>query len=104
MADPQKNKQTVLAYYNLAFNDRSPAEMVDKYGASHNWAITTPAQASNIAPSEPRRPRISPHPKALQRKGEYENSRQFLHVPGGMFSVGHLVHFCVGYLAHAQCT
>jgi hypothetical protein len=35
MADPQKNKQTVLAYYNLAFNDRSPAEAADKYGGSH---------------------------------------------------------------------
>jgi predicted SnoaL-like aldol condensation-catalyzing enzyme len=35
IADPQKNKQTVLAYYNLAFNDRRPAEAVEKYGGSH---------------------------------------------------------------------
>ena len=35
MADPQQNKQTVLAYYNLAFNDRRPAEAVEKYGGSH---------------------------------------------------------------------
>ena len=26
MADPQKNKETVLAYYNMAFNDKKPAE------------------------------------------------------------------------------
>ena len=30
MADPEKNKQTVLAYYSLAFNDRRPAEAVEK--------------------------------------------------------------------------
>ena len=35
MADPEKNKQTVLAYYNLAFNDKKPAEAVEKYGGSH---------------------------------------------------------------------
>jgi predicted SnoaL-like aldol condensation-catalyzing enzyme len=35
MADPQQNKQTVLAYYNLAFNDKRPAEAVEKYGGSH---------------------------------------------------------------------
>jgi predicted SnoaL-like aldol condensation-catalyzing enzyme len=35
MADPEKNKQTVLAYYNLAFNDRKPTEAVEKYGGSH---------------------------------------------------------------------
>ena len=35
MADPEQNKQTVLAYYNLAFNDRRPAEAVEKYGGSH---------------------------------------------------------------------
>ena len=35
MADPQKNKQTVLAYINTAFNDRRPAEAVEKYGGSH---------------------------------------------------------------------
>ena len=28
MSDTEKNKQTVLAYYNLAFNDRKPAEAV----------------------------------------------------------------------------
>jgi hypothetical protein len=30
MADPQQNKQTVLAYYNMAFNDRKPAEAAQK--------------------------------------------------------------------------
>jgi predicted SnoaL-like aldol condensation-catalyzing enzyme len=35
MADPQKNKQTVLAYINTAFNDKRPAEAVEKYGGSH---------------------------------------------------------------------
>jgi predicted SnoaL-like aldol condensation-catalyzing enzyme len=35
MADPEKNKQTVLAYYNLAFNDRRLAEAVVQYGGSH---------------------------------------------------------------------
>jgi predicted SnoaL-like aldol condensation-catalyzing enzyme len=35
MSDPQKNKQTVLAYYNLAFNDRKPAEVAEKYGGPH---------------------------------------------------------------------
>jgi predicted SnoaL-like aldol condensation-catalyzing enzyme len=35
MADPQKNKQTVLAYIETAFNDRRPAEAVEKYGGSH---------------------------------------------------------------------
>ena len=35
MADPQTNKQTVLAYYNMAFNERKPAEAAKKYGAAH---------------------------------------------------------------------
>jgi predicted SnoaL-like aldol condensation-catalyzing enzyme len=35
MADPQMNKQTVLAHCNLAFNGRRPAEAVEKYGGSH---------------------------------------------------------------------
>jgi predicted SnoaL-like aldol condensation-catalyzing enzyme len=35
MADPQKNKQTVLAYYNMAFNERKPAEAAQKYGGLH---------------------------------------------------------------------
>ena len=35
MADPETNKQTVLAYLNTAFNDRKPAEAVEKYGGSH---------------------------------------------------------------------
>jgi predicted SnoaL-like aldol condensation-catalyzing enzyme len=35
MADPEKNKRTALAYYNLAFNDRRSAEAVEKYGGSH---------------------------------------------------------------------
>jgi hypothetical protein len=35
VADPQTNKQTVLAYYNMAFNERKPAEAAKKYGAAH---------------------------------------------------------------------
>jgi len=35
MADPETNKQTVLAYYNTAFNEKRPAEAVEKYGGSH---------------------------------------------------------------------
>jgi predicted SnoaL-like aldol condensation-catalyzing enzyme len=35
MSDPQKNKQTVLAYLNTAFNEKKPAEAVQKYGGSH---------------------------------------------------------------------
>ena len=35
MADPQKNKQTVLAYINTAFNDRRPAEAAELYGGPH---------------------------------------------------------------------
>jgi predicted SnoaL-like aldol condensation-catalyzing enzyme len=35
MTDPQKNKQTVLAYLNTAFNEKKPAEAVQKYGGSH---------------------------------------------------------------------
>ena len=35
MADPETNKQSVLAYYNMAFNDRKPAEAAQKYGGSH---------------------------------------------------------------------
>jgi predicted SnoaL-like aldol condensation-catalyzing enzyme len=35
VADPAKNKQTVLDYYTLAFNYRKPAEAVEKYGGSH---------------------------------------------------------------------
>ena len=35
MTDPEKNKQTVVAYYNLVINDKRPAEAVDKYGGSH---------------------------------------------------------------------
>ena len=35
MADPQKNKETVLAYYNMAFNDKKPAEAAEKYGGPY---------------------------------------------------------------------
>jgi predicted SnoaL-like aldol condensation-catalyzing enzyme len=35
MADPQKNKQMVIAYYNMAFNDEKPAEAAHKYGGPH---------------------------------------------------------------------
>ena len=35
MTDAQNNKQTVLAYYNMAFNERRPAEAVQKYGGDH---------------------------------------------------------------------
>ena len=35
MADPETNKQTVLAYLNTAFNEKKPAQAVEKYGVSH---------------------------------------------------------------------
>ena len=35
MADPETNKQTVLAYLNTAFNEKKPPEAVEKYGGSH---------------------------------------------------------------------
>jgi len=35
MADPQKNKETVLAYYNMAFNDKKSAEAAEKYGGPY---------------------------------------------------------------------
>ena len=35
MADPETNKQTVLAYLNTAFNEKKPAKAVEKYGGSH---------------------------------------------------------------------
>jgi predicted SnoaL-like aldol condensation-catalyzing enzyme len=36
VTDPQKkNKQTVLAYLNTAFNEKKPVEAVEKYGGSH---------------------------------------------------------------------
>jgi len=34
MVDPEKNKQTVLAYLNTALNEKRPAEAVEKYGGS----------------------------------------------------------------------
>jgi predicted SnoaL-like aldol condensation-catalyzing enzyme len=35
VADPETNKQTVLAYFNMAFNERKPAEAAQKYGGPH---------------------------------------------------------------------
>jgi len=35
VSDPETNKQTVLAYLNTAFNEKKPAEAVEKYGGSH---------------------------------------------------------------------
>jgi predicted SnoaL-like aldol condensation-catalyzing enzyme len=32
VADAEKNKKTVIAYYNMAFNERKPAEAAEKYG------------------------------------------------------------------------
>ena len=32
MTDPGHTKQTVIAYLNTAFNDKQPAEAVEKYG------------------------------------------------------------------------
>ena len=31
MSDPATNKQTVIAYYTLAFNEKKPAEAVSRY-------------------------------------------------------------------------
>jgi len=35
VTDAENNKQTVIAYYNMAFNDRKPAEAAHKYGGDH---------------------------------------------------------------------
>jgi predicted SnoaL-like aldol condensation-catalyzing enzyme len=35
VTDAEYNKQTVIAYYNMAFNDRKPAEAAQKYGGAH---------------------------------------------------------------------
>jgi predicted SnoaL-like aldol condensation-catalyzing enzyme len=35
VTDAEKSKQTVLAYYNMAFNERKPAEAAQKYGGDH---------------------------------------------------------------------
>ena len=34
MTDAENNKQTVIAYYNMAFNERKPAEAAQKYGGA----------------------------------------------------------------------
>jgi len=33
--DAENNKQTVIAYYNMAFNERKPQEAVHMYGGAH---------------------------------------------------------------------
>ncbi len=35
VTDPEKNKQTVIAFYDLVTNGKRPAEAVEKYGGSH---------------------------------------------------------------------
>jgi predicted SnoaL-like aldol condensation-catalyzing enzyme len=35
VSDAENYKQTVLAYYNMAFNERKPAEAAQKYGGDH---------------------------------------------------------------------
>ena len=35
VTDAETNKQTVIAYYNLAFNERKPTEAAQEYGGSH---------------------------------------------------------------------
>jgi predicted SnoaL-like aldol condensation-catalyzing enzyme len=35
VTDAENNKQTVIAYYTMAFNDRKPAEAAQKYGGDH---------------------------------------------------------------------
>jgi predicted SnoaL-like aldol condensation-catalyzing enzyme len=35
VTDAENNKQTVIAYYNMAFNDRKPAEAAEKCGGPH---------------------------------------------------------------------
>jgi predicted SnoaL-like aldol condensation-catalyzing enzyme len=35
VTDAENNKQTVLAYYNMVFNERKPAEASQKYGGDH---------------------------------------------------------------------
>jgi hypothetical protein len=47
MADAETNKQTVLAYYNPAFNDRRPAEAVQKYGGPHTSSTTPKPQTAS---------------------------------------------------------
>ena len=59
MADPQKNKQTVLAYYNMAFNDRKPAQAAQK-----SRAVLTTSSTTHKPPTASRRSssswRVSP--------------------------------------------
>jgi predicted SnoaL-like aldol condensation-catalyzing enzyme len=35
VTDAENNKQTVIAYYNMAFNERKPAEAAKKYGGTY---------------------------------------------------------------------
>ena len=35
VTDAETNKQTVIAYYNMAFNERKPAQAARKYGGPH---------------------------------------------------------------------
>jgi hypothetical protein len=50
VTDAEKNKQTVIAYYNMAFNERKPAEAAQKY-AGLTTSSTTPKPQMGSRPS-----------------------------------------------------
>ena len=75
MADPETNKQTVLAYYNMAFNERKPAEAAKKYGAAH-YIQHNPLGPRRVRGVRPLRrglhgalPRDGPGDQARRRRG-----------------------------------